>query len=350
VIFIFQVEEGFVMDLLVVRLSSLGDLVLAQPLVTALAEAGHRVTLLTKPENRALGAMFPGLAKVAVSPLELNPAYDIVLDLHGTLRARRWSRKAPSVSRVRYAKHALARRLLVRPGGHPVFWNAWSGLRGRVSVADWYAQAARRAGLTFTLQAPRLEIPAQAQAEAESLLRQAGLSPQERWAALAPGARWPTKQWPLEFFAALAARLEQAADVRAAVVGGPGEERMGQDLMRRAGGRAVSLAGQSSVPVLAALLSRCALFAGNDSGPMHLAMAAGAPVLAFFGPTVAGFGFMPLASPRVRILERPLDCRPCSLHGARRCPLGHHDCLRQIGPEEAFQAAKPLLDWSGGGQ
>jgi heptosyltransferase-2 len=75
-----------------------------------------------------------------------------------------------------------------------------------------------------------------------------------------------------------------------------------------------------------------------------MAVAAGCRVLACFGPTVKEFGFMPdPAYGRARILESDLPCRPCTLHGGERCPLGHHACLQGILPEEAFLAAQELI-------
>jgi heptosyltransferase-2 len=74
---------------------------------------------------------------------------------------------------------------------------------------------------------------------------------------------------------------------------------------------------------------------------MHMATAVGTPVVALFGPTVRQFGFTPYRA-RATILERPLDCRPCSAMGGPRCPLGHHRCLGEITPDEVFEAVRRL--------
>jgi heptosyltransferase-2 len=75
---------------------------------------------------------------------------------------------------------------------------------------------------------------------------------------------------------------------------------------------------------------------------MHLAEAAGVPVLAFFGPTVRGFGFAPWRR-ESRVLEREMPCRPCSLHGRKPCRKGGL-CLNDISPEEAWLALEGMLD------
>jgi heptosyltransferase-2 len=96
------------------------------------------------------------------------------------------------------------------------------------------------------------------------------------------------------------------------------------------------------VRAVAGILQRARVAVANDSAMMHLAVACGVPVVALFGPTVTGFGFRPLGAGSV-VVERDLDCRPCSLHGGRLCPLGHHECLRGISVEEV--AAEVLNRW-----
>jgi heptosyltransferase-2 len=330
--------------ILAVRLSSLGDVVLTQPVVTALASAGHSVDFLTKPEYRALAEMFPGVAQVITSPDNLARDYALILDWHHTLRARSWISRLRPTKTISYSKHSLARRLLVRPGGRPMFWNAWPRLEANASVTDWYAQTAAQAGIAIKLNAPQLNVPAAAQQAARELLARSGQSAAEPWVAMSPGAKWPTKQWPLESYAALTAKLEEELGLRTVFLGATADAGVCQAARILAGGRALSLAGQTSIPVLAALLAQTRLLVCNDSGPMHLGVAAGTRVLAFFGPTVREFGFAPPASPRVRVLSRELSCRPCSVHGSRRCPLGHHDCLKKIATAEAWDVSKELLN------
>src|SRR2546428_10832783 len=79
---------------------------------------------------------------------------------------------------------------------------------------------------------------------------------------------------------------------------------------------------------------------------MHMATGVGTPVVALFGPTVGQFGFFPYRAPAV-VLERPLDCRPCSATGTAHCPMGHHRCLGDIAPAEGAAAAQGLVPTSG---
>lgn len=328
---------------LVIRFSSWGDIVLAQPVLEALAQAGCAVDLWVKPQYGRLAGLLPGAGRVISSAADLAPGYDLVLDLHATGRSRWAGRAARGRQRSTYSKHALARRLLVRWQGRPRFWNSWSPLRGRQSVTAWYAQAVRAWGIKVQNLTPRFSIPAAAREQADQLLARHKLR-DRKLAVLAPGATWPTKQWPPEYFSRLAARLEQAWGLAPVVIGGPEEFSLCRQVAQAAGGSAVSLANETELDVLAALLAKTEIVVTNDSGPLHAAVAANCRVLAFFGPTVQEFGFMPAAdNARARVLEQNLACRPCALHGSPRCPLGHHACLRAISPDAALAAARELL-------
>ncbi len=85
-------------------------------------------------------------------------------------------------------------------------------------------------------------------------------------------------------------------------------------------------------------MSRAAVLVTNDSAPLHVAAAVGTPIVAIFGPTVPAFGFAP-RGPRDAVVEHPdLPCRPCSAHGPRTCPLGHHRCMKEIAVDQVLHA------------
>lgn len=133
------------------------------------------------------------------------------------------------------------------------------------------------------LEPPRLTVPDRANARAEAWLPEAGGGP---WVALMPGAaRGPAKRWPVASFAEVAARLVCEAGCRIAICGGPGDRAAGAAVAEAAGPGAVNLCGETDVPTWAAVLRRCAAAVCNDSGGMHLAAAAGVPVVALYGLT-----------------------------------------------------------------
>lgn len=159
---------------------------------------------------------------------------------------------------------------------------------------------------------------------------------------LHPGSVWATKRWPAPYFAAIGLKaLEAGAQV--ILFAGPGEEEIARTvsthLVEGSGtakqARIHNLAGQLTLPQLAAWLKHLSCYVTNDSGPMHLAWAQHTPVTALFGPTVRSLGFFPRGS-GVTVFETPLPCRPCGLHGPSACPLGHHHCMTQILPEAVW--------------
>lgn len=92
-----------------------------------------------------------------------------------------------------------------------------------------------------------------------------------------------------------------------------------------------------------ALLSRAAVLLCNDSGAMHLGAALGVPTVAVFGPTVEAFGFFPSGEKTAVVQNGGLNCRPCALHGGRRCPQKHFRCMTDVTVDRVVGEARRLL-------
>lgn len=186
---------------------------------------------------------------------------------------------------------------------------------------------------------PNLVLPRDAADKAAALFDSLGASSDTPVLGVHPGSIWGTKRWPTEYFAEIAAR---AIDGGAKVIlfAGPGEESMAGEVRELLARRFVrggldaltDLSGKLSLTELAACLGRLSCYLTNDSGPMHLAWPQGTPVTALFGPTVRGLGFFPRGG-QSTVMEVPLECRPCGLHGPQTCPLGHHNCMRLLLPD-----------------
>jgi heptosyltransferase-2 len=157
--------------------------------------------------------------------------------------------------------------------------------------------------------------------------------------AIAPGASQATKTWPAERFAAVADALA-AGGASIVLAGGPSDS---EALARfRASVRAPVAADLTGLPVdgLAAGIADVDLLVACDSGPVHLATAVGTPVLAVFGPTSPERWGPPPPGEAVR---HPIECAPCSNHGGKRCPEGHHRCMTELEPATVAAAARRLL-------
>jgi len=166
-----------------------------------------------------------------------------------------------------------------------------------------------------------------------------GVPPSQRLIGVHPGAAWATKRWLPERYAELCRRLA-AEGARCVLVGGPADKALCAEIAAASG--ALDWSGKTDLSALKALMSRLSLFVTNDSGPMHLAAAAGVPVMAFFGPTSRELGFFPYGE-RHRVLEHELACRPCGLHGGKTCPEGHFLCMKLTTVDSAWKAAQELL-------
>jgi heptosyltransferase-2 len=156
------------------------------------------------------------------------------------------------------------------------------------------------------------------------------------------GSVWPTKRWHLQGFAGLIELLDRKHSGRFLLFGGPQDTDLVAELDRLSGHRAVNLSGKLGLRELAAALNWCDVFISNDSGPMHMAVARGVPVVAIFCATTPSLGFYPYTSNAV-VVEKELPCRPCGSHGGRRCPLGTEDCIRLIPPGAVLDAVERLL-------
>lgn len=173
----------------------------------------------------------------------------------------------------------------------------------------------------------------------ETLLEAGGAGKGARLAGVHPGAAWATKRWLPERYAALCGELRREGLVPV-LVGGPADAALAAGIAE--GGRAVDLTGKTDLAGLKALMGRLTLFVTNDSGPMHLAAAAGVPVVAIFGATSRELGFFPYGKGH-RVVEAELACRPCGLHGGRDCPEGHFLCMKLVTVPQVLDACRAAL-------
>jgi heptosyltransferase-2 len=207
--------------------------------------------------------------------------------------------------------------------------------------ANYYLELLRRAGWIEALpqiSSIRLQTPAERLERAERFLRAAGCPPDSFRVALGAGAAYGTaKCWPANRYADLARRLVADCGARILLFGAASEAGVAAEVEQGAGAGVINLIGRSAIGDLPALLSRCHLFVGNDSGAMHVAAAVGLPVVAIFGPTDPD-GTRPL-TPQLSIVQRKVACSPCFL---RHCPIDHR-CMKFVELDTVLAAAREWL-------
>ena len=286
------------MQTLVIRFSSLGDVVLAGAVTGALPP----VTFLTRPEWAEVAARLPGVSEVlrwGVDPLPSR--WGRVIDLQASPRSR-WAsaRLRAPVSRVR--RHDLRRRLRVwlKAGAPPP------------KVVERYAAAAGVAP------APTPWITSEG---GDALL-------------LCPGAAWATKRWPAERWTELGRRW--TGPVR--VLGGPEDTALVHTIAEGIGPRAEAVAERGFQRTFMAIDEGRVAVSG-DTGLLHLCAAAGRPVVGLFGPTTSADGFWCHAG---AVVAHDLECRPCARFGSDRCPVGDHLCLGGIDVDEVWGAVEQV--------
>ena len=327
-------------DILVVRFSAIGDILLTTPLLRTLraAHPGARITVLTKAQFAPLVSHNPHVSEVigiepgegirAVARRIRGIRYSHLLDLHGSLRSRLLRRLVPGPWTT-YRKRRVARAALIV---------AKRDLYGDAPpMPERYFEAAEPLGLGPDGGPPDFFLSEAADVRARGRLRGLGLGEDGRpLVAMAPGAAHPTKRWPDEAWTVLARRVAATgADV--ALLGGPDDVDSSQAIAERAGVSVASMAGILGLQETGAVVRRAEVLVSGDTGLMHMATGVGTPVVALFGPTVRQFGFFPYNAEHSTVVQLELACRPCSAQGGRACPLGHHRCLRAIAPEDVFE-------------
>ena len=330
----------------VIRLGSLGDLVLMAPMLRALRSSfpSKEIHLVCKEKYAGLfdgGGLVDSLIPVRRGDfreiVELCSAlsragFETIIDAHGVIRSTLLFHALRAPRKLRIRKDELKKAALII---------GKTNLYTRVtSQVERYAELARRLGAEMREPYAELPVPPSATKSAEAALGRTGLGGRPL-VAFAPGARWPTKRWPAERFARLIFEAS-ARGCEPLLIGGAEDSATNAEVAELSRSAPHNLTGALSIIESAAVLKRCRVLVTNDSAPLHLAESVGTPVIAFFGPTVCEFGYFPRL-PASRALEAALPCRPCSRNGKRTCPYGTKECLTSIEPSTALEALLHVL-------
>lgn len=345
---------GEVPAFLVVRLSSFGDVVLAEPVAREIKRAFGpcRVVFATYRQYAGLPSLMSSVDQVlAVEPGDgarcsedlPETVFDTVVDLQNNFRSRGFIRSLPRGAGarrvVRYRRQYVRRLLCVYA---PWVWRG--NLRHTV---DLYLDTLRPMGARPPLVAPRLTVPSGLASGLHTTVGGGALI------AVCPGASSTHKTWGRGRFTELTRRLKRLG-YKVLVIGSEGDRCEVEGVVEGAlagaeehgSGCGVSTHVTDDVAAIAGLLSICRATVSNDSGLMHLAAAVGSKAVGIFGPTSPMLGFAPLG-PGCRVVTRNARCSPCSYHGNRPCRLASPLCMEEICPSEVASIVDDVAGGAG---
>lgn len=335
--------------ILVVRLGSLGDIVHAIPAVTAIRRQwpDARLDWAVAPAYLDLVGMVRGVDRAVpvntrafLGPSGILTAiralrqvrYDAVLDLQGLLKSAVLARLAGGTRTLGFSRRDL------REPAAAHFHTQAVDVSHVPHVVDKGLALAGALGCTNLDRAFPLAVP-----DVPEVRALVGRTAPAGYVLLNPGAAWPNKRWPVERFGALAARLHAERGLRGVVLWGPGERRRAEAVVEASGG-AAEVAPPTTLPVIAALGRHARLVVAGDTGPLHLAAAAGAPAVALFGPTRAERSG-PWAAEDASVSR--VD--QCVCVNERRCRR-NQPCIETIGVDEVLAASVARLDRAAAGR
>ncbi len=322
-------------NILIIRLSSLGDILLSTPLLRSiknqypqikiyyLVKTQYQDALKLNPDISKLFLYEPDNDKIIALIDELkNYHFDLIIDLQNNFRSAKIV-KALNTKTLKFYKHSLDKFLLVN--------FKINRLYEAPPIPERYAQTIP----DFVLDNKGLDFYSKKQTSAL-------LEGKDNLIGLAPGSRHFTKMWPQDYYEFLGKLLLQAG-YTVVLFGGSDDQNICSEL---AAGieNSINLCNNDDLLQTAVDMKKCLAIVCNDSGLMHVACAMKAPVLSFFGSTVKEFGFTPYRNKNIILENNSLTCRPCSHTGRAKCPKGHFKCMLDISPEKAFESLMTLID------
>jgi ADP-heptose:LPS heptosyltransferase len=325
--------------ILILRFSSIGDIVLTTPVIRVLKQQlpGVQLHYCTKPAFKAILAANPYLDKVHYLPDKLEDLiaelraeeFDFIVDLHHNLRTRliRWKLGVPAAG---FDKLNIAKWLLV---------NLKINKMPPIHIVDRYLAAAQKLGVQNDGQGLDYFIPMADEVNVESL----PASHRQGYVAFAIGAQHATKRLPVERMIALCEKINQPL----ILLGGKEDAATGEQIRHYLENYSRITASEKRTTIYnacghynlnqsASLVKQATLVYSHDTGLMHIAAAFKKRIVSIWGNTVPEFGMYPYQTAFTVLENRNINCRPCSKIGYRQCPQGHFKCMRDI----AFDAIK----------
>ncbi len=321
--------------ILIIKPSSLGDVVHSLPLLHALKSCfpdasvhwvlargleglldGHplidRLWIINKDGWKKGSRVFDTLRELWMLSKDLrSERYDLVIDLQGLLRSGLIAKLSFAPLIIGFGE--------AREGSKFLYTYRIKGGRD-IHAVDRYLTIAKYLGCAAVNNSfPLIDAP-------ESMITRNKFGLPDTYAVIVPGARWETKKWPPERFGKVVRELP----VPSLILGSSGDIDVAEEIVAQSEGRAVSLAGKTSLRELVSIIQHALFMLTNDTGPMHIAAAASVPVYAVFGPT-SEQRTGPYGSGHT-VFRAPMDCAPCF---RKECDTAA--CMKEVTAEEVLR-------------
>lgn len=344
---------------LVIRFSSIGDIVLASSLIRVLRQKfqSSQIDFIVRKEYAELVRHNPHLnftyefdAREGMNGLRRlakrirSEKYDLIIDIHNSLRSRYLRIMSGARNIVVIDKRVFARTMLVR-------WKK-NIYKDVVSVADRYVETVNSYGIQNDGKGLEIFIPDEIVFKISGLMSTLNLHAYNKIFGLCPSAKHETKRWPAERFIQTGIQLVRDWNAKIFIFGGPDDtllcSSIAREINRSTGNEhAIEFTQRLSLLETAHAMQYCDVVLTNDTGLMHIAAAMKRNVVALFGSTVEEFGFFPVGTKHCILERKNLPCRPCSHIGLDSCPEQHFRCMREIQVEEVLASIRNLVANSG---
>lgn len=337
-------DWGGVRRVLVVRLRSIGDTVLATASLHALRRflPSARIDILLEDwvapvldgcadvDNVLTVERGSTLATRARLALTLrNTEYDVAYNLHGGTTATLLMRAARARQRVGYSDYQYSRLLNHAAPPAPALWRQEKthSVEQQLALLGW-------TGVPVSDRPPtRLTVTEQAATSVSRRLKECGIGETTPFALVHPAAAFDSKQWHVENFARVAASLA-ARDLRVVAIAAPNQALMLNHLQASSQAR-IHAFTDFSLPEVTALSARASIFVGNDSGIAHIAAAVRAPSVVIFGSSNVAH-WRPWTTAPAEVVREEMPCAPCP--GYTCAEFEQPECIRRV-PFERVEAA-----------
>ncbi len=307
------------MKLLVIKPSSLGDVVHALPFLRSIKDSFpesrvdwvisrdltgliednpliDRIHTIDKGSWKKMGNLYTSLTEILSLRKTLrNEHYDVVVDLQGLLRSGIISHFASASKTIGFTDAREGSRL---------FYDVPIPIHGISHAVDRCLEAARIIGAEVRT----VEFPLSINIDSSRKIKEL-IGNNDEYVIIAPSARWQSKRWPSAHFATLISKLT----IQCIIIGSKDDVNLGNQIITGTTGNAVNFCGKTDLKELVALISSSRAVVSNDSGPMHIAAALEKPTIALFGPTdpekTGPYGWQ--SNKKLKVIRADIPCSPC---------------------------------------